>query len=93
MGALLYFGYHYRVYLGNTLKSQIIPLIILNLGLGFAISGIDNFAHVGGLIGGLLITIALGVKYKSTKSEQINGIIMSFILFVFLILLAFHIIG
>lgn len=93
MGALLYFGYHYRVYLGNTLKSQIIPLIVLNLGLGFVINGIDNFAHIGGLIGGLLITMALGVKYKSTKSEQINGIVMSLILFIFLLLLAFHIIG
>ena len=93
MGALLYFGYHYRVYLGNTLKSQIIPLIVLNLFLGFVISGIDNFAHIGGLIGGLLITMALGVKYKSTKQEQINGTIMSIILFIFLILLAFHIIG
>lgn len=92
MGALLYFGYHYRVYLGNTLRSQIIPLIILNLFLGFVISGIDNFAHIGGLIGGVLITMALGIKYKSTKQEQINGIVMSLILFIFLILLSFHVI-
>ena len=93
MGSMLYFGYHYRVYLGNTLKSQIIPLIIFNLLLGFTISGIDNFGHIGGLIGGLLITSALGIKYKSTKTEQINGFIMTTILLVFLILLAFHIIG
>ena len=31
LGALLYFGYHYRVFLGGVLKSQIIPLIILVL--------------------------------------------------------------
>ena len=34
MGALVYFGYHYRVYLGNVLKSQIIPLILFNLLIG-----------------------------------------------------------
>ena len=28
MGALLYFGWHYRVYLGNVVKSQILPLIL-----------------------------------------------------------------
>ena len=31
LGALLYFGYYYRVYLGNVLKSQIIPIILINL--------------------------------------------------------------
>ncbi|MBQ7031660.1 MAG: rhomboid family intramembrane serine protease [Bacilli bacterium] len=33
MGALLYFGYHYRLYLSNALTSQIIPIIIVNLFL------------------------------------------------------------
>ena len=55
LGALLYFGYHYRVYLGTVVKSQIIPLIIINLGIGFAMSGVNNSAHIGGLIGGCLI--------------------------------------
>ncbi len=93
MGALLYFGYHYRVYLGTALRSQIIPLIILNLCLGFVSEGIDNFAHIGGLIGGGLLTLSLGVKYKSSRFEMVNGWIVTLILFVFLILLSFHIIG
>ena len=76
MGALLYFGYHYRVYLDSVVKSQIIPLIILNLLIGFSSSGIDNWAHVGGLVGGILSTMAVGVKYKSTKFEMINGVIL-----------------
>ena len=29
MGCLLYFGYHYRVYLSGVIKTQIIPIIIL----------------------------------------------------------------
>ena len=89
LGALLYFGYHYRVYLSGVIKSQIIPLIILNLGIGFVASGINNFAHIGGLIGGVLISMAVGVKYKSNKSDIINGIIMSLIFISFLVYMIF----
>ena len=72
MGALLYFGYHYRVYLDSVVKSQIIPLIVINLLIGFTSTGIDNWAHIGGLVGGILATMAVGVKYKSTKFEMIT---------------------
>lgn len=89
MGSLVYFGYHYRVYLGNVIKNQIVPLIIGNLLLGFFINGIDNFSHIGGLIGGFLITAALGVKYKSKTSEKINGYILSAIYIAFLIYMGF----
>ena len=89
MGALLYFGYHYRVYLGTVVKSQIIPLIIINLGIGFAMSGVNNAAHIGGLIGGCLLAMTVGVKYKSTKYDQINGAVMTLIYAVFLIYMGF----
>lgn len=85
MGSLLYFGYHYRVYLGSTLKSQIIPLIVMNLLFGFFMNGIDNFAHIGGLIGGFIITMALGVRFKSSNSEKINGSIIALIFTAFMI--------
>lgn len=84
LGAILYFGYHYRVYLGTVIKSQIIPLIVLNLMIGFMSSGIDNWAHIGGLIGGILASIAVGVKYKSSNFEKINGFIVIGILIIFL---------
>ena len=89
LGALLYFGYHYRVYLGTFIKSQIIPLIVINLLLGFMVPGIDNAAHIGGLIGGALIMIGVGVKYKSSNFERINGLIVSAIYIGFLIYMAF----
>lgn len=89
LGSIVYFGYHYRVYLDNVLKSQIIPLIVLNLLLGFVVQGIDSAAHIGGLIGGILISMAVGVKYKTNNSEKVNGIIMTAIYFGFLIYLCF----
>jgi len=88
-GSLVYFGYYYRVYLGSLLRSQIVPVIFLNLCLGFLMTGIDNAAHIGGLIGGVLISMGLGVKYKSTKSDMINGMIISTMYIAFLIYLVF----
>ena len=89
LGALLYFGYHYRVYLSGVIRSQIIPLIILNLIIGFIATSINNLAHIGGLIGGVLVSMAVGVKYKSNKSDIINGIIMTLIFVGFLIYMIF----
>ena len=84
LGSLLYFGFHYRVYLDSVIKSQIIPLIVINLLIGFMSTGIDNWAHIGGLIGGILSTMAVGVKYKSTTFEMVNGVILYLILIGFL---------
>lgn len=89
MGSLVYFGYHYRVYLGNVVKSQIIPLILMNLGIGFLVPGIDNSAHIGGLLGGAIITVALGVKNKSSNFEKINGLIVTILFLAFVIYMAF----
>lgn len=91
MGSLLYFGYHYRLYLGSVLRSQIIPFILFNLMYGFLVPGIDNAAHVGGLLGGILMTSALGVRYKSSKTEQTNGIIITTIFTLFLCYMAFFV--
>ncbi len=90
LGSMLYFGYHYRLYLGNVLRMQIIPLIIMNLFLGFCISGIDNAAHIGGLIGGYLTTMALGITGKSEKSDKINGLIVLVIYLAFLVFMLFR---
>ena len=89
MGALLYFGYHYRVYLGNVIKSQILPLVVINLLIGFLTTGVDNAAHIGGLVGGAMITMALGVKNKSSWFEEVNGCIITILFMAFTIYMAF----
>jgi len=90
LGSLLYFGYHYRVYLGNVLVKQIVPLIILNIALGFIFPGVDNASHIGGLISGLLGTMALGVNEKATKSERINGLIVLILYIIFMTFMIFY---
>lgn len=89
LGALLYFGYYYRVYLGASVTRSILPVVIINLIIGFASTGIDNAAHIGGLVGGILIAMAVGVPDKSNKVSRINGIILSIIYFIFIIYLSF----
>ena len=89
LGAYAYFGYHYRVYFGTVLLKQVVPIIILNLAIGFMVPGIDNFAHIGGLIGGFLVSMALGVNSRDTKKQHIQGTILSIMFIGFLIVLAF----
>ena len=84
LGSICYFGYNYRVYFGNIIKSQIIPIIILNLLIGFTVSGIDNFAHIGGLIGGVF-----AVPEKSSKGDRASGCLLLLIYLGFIIYLAF----
>ena len=89
LGALLYFGYNYRVYLGNSLINQILPVIVINLILGFTISSVDNFGHIGGLIGGFTTAMAVGLTTKSGKTDKLHGIIITLMLFAFLIFMNF----
>ncbi len=89
LGSLLYFGWHYRLYFGSILRSQIIPVIILNLIIGFSIPYIDNAAHIGGMIGGFFVSMAVGINEKTDKSSKINGLITTLIYIGFLLYLLF----
>ena len=84
LGALVYFGYHYRLYLGNALLYQILPVIGINLIIGFTTPGIDNWAHLGGLAGGYLAGMIVGINGKKNTLDRVNGIIVSIILYGFL---------
>ena len=89
LGALLYFGYKYRGYIGNRIIGSVISVIVLNLFIGFTLSGISNYAHIGGLIGGLAISYMLGVDNNDKKSTKISGIIIFTLLTGFLVYMAF----
>ena len=88
LGAMLYFGYHYRGYVGNAIISQIIPIVFLNLAFGFITPGIGNAAHIGGLIGGYIISMAVGFD-KDKDQSKIHGTIISIILLAFVIYMGF----
>lgn len=79
-GSMLYFGYKYRATLDGFVRSGIIPVLFINLILGFIVPNIDVYGHIGGLIGGLLLSYILGVYRKGKKKNTINGLIIITIL-------------
>ena len=89
LGALLYFGFHFRLYLSEALKTRIIPVIILNLIIGFAVPGIDVACHIGGLIGGFLSAMMVGIPDIDNKKDKVNGTILLLIFIGFMAYLIF----
>lgn len=89
MGAILYFAINQRTYMGEALKKEILPVIIINLMLSFLVPGINMYAHLGGFVGGMLISNSLGIKYKTSRFEKVNGIICSILLVITLVFLAY----
>ncbi len=90
MGALVYFGMRFRLYFKQSLNSNIIPVIVINLLLGFYLSDmIDIAGHIGGLIYGYLAAMTVGIPEYNEKKDNINGIILTLIFTGFLIYLIF----
>ncbi|WP_077736424.1 rhomboid family protein [Bacillus sonorensis] len=73
LGALLYLAFSNRKAFLKTIGTNIMVMIILNLGLGFAISNVDNAGHIGGLIGGLLTALAVGLPGKRQPVHRLAG--------------------
>jgi rhomboid protease GluP len=67
VGALGMFFYLSRDVLGDAGRAQLqsmIFIVVINLAIGFGASGvIDNYAHIGGLIGGILAGVLLAPRY------------------------------
>ena len=89
LGAFLYFGLRFRIYFKESLASSIIPIILLNLFIGFMVPGIDNFCHIGGLLAGYLSAMTLGIPEDNNAKDKINGTILLTMLFAFFTYLAF----
>lgn len=64
-GAFLYFGRREPQIFARGLGNGILAALLVNLAFGFVTPGIDNYAHVGGLLGGYLASSAIGLKGES----------------------------
>ncbi|HVF92099.1 MAG TPA: rhomboid family intramembrane serine protease [Blastocatellia bacterium] len=71
-GVLAAFAFRYRGdvpdVIRNSIKKRVIPLIILNLTIGFSVAQIDNAAHIGGLTSGLLLGFL--IPYKRPREKE-----------------------
>jgi len=78
VGALALFLFRHRVLFGSVAKHQltrIAMVVLLNLVLGFS-AMIDNWGHVGGLLGGILIGWIIGPQWERVQTlEQTHRVI------------------
>ena len=90
VGSIAYFTYYYRATLQGLLRSGLLPTIVVNLLLPLFIPEIDFFGHLGGLIGGIFITMAIGIGDKNRRQDQINGIIITILLILSMLFIIFY---
>lgn len=70
MGALLYAVIANRGRLGRLSGRGMLFMVVLSLYFGFSSSGVDNFAHIGGLAGGFIMAVLLYRRKKEFKWED-----------------------
>ncbi len=66
VGAMLIFFYRHRQLFGEIGRRRLIDILLIagiNLAIGLTIPGIDNWGHVGGFLGGAVLTWLLGPVY------------------------------
>ncbi|MCY7899170.1 rhomboid protease YqgP [Bacillus inaquosorum] len=76
LGALLYVALSNRKMFLRTIGTNIIVIIIINLGFGFAVSNIDNSGHIGGLIGGFFAAAALGLPKAGAFGKRLLSAVL-----------------
>lgn len=66
LGSLVNFGKICPTKCDDNFKKWVYLTIIINILYGLIVGGVDNFAHIGGLIGGYVISRIVGVyQWKS----------------------------
>ena len=68
--AIAWFGRKRLRFEGSDLMKRLLIYIVVSLAGGFTEVGIDNAAHVGGLIGGVLITVLMTIILKKTYTME-----------------------
>lgn len=71
IGALLYVALRNRGQSGGISGRRLIFMILLMLYYGFSSAGVDNAAHVGGLLSGFFFAVLLYRKRKRESSQVI----------------------
>mgnify|MGYP000627053601 FL=1 len=71
IGSLLYIAVRNHGQIGNVSGQGILIMVVLTLYYGFTSSGVDNFAHIGGLAAGFVLAVLL---YRERDEEFRSGV-------------------
>ncbi|HEX3048526.1 MAG TPA: rhomboid family intramembrane serine protease [Bacillota bacterium] len=72
LGAVLYFGIENPKVFKKYFGANVIVTVIINLGIASLIPNIDSFAHLGGLIGGFLVSGIVKVNAPPSQFPNRN---------------------
>ena len=67
VGALLYIAIRNRGRIGTVSERGLLFMVAITLYFGFTSTGVDNFAHIGGVVCGFVLSVLLYRKNKSAK--------------------------
>jgi rhomboid protease GluP len=79
-GALLYIWSKKRGLFSASFGINIIAVLVVNIIYGFTSLGIDNFAHIGGLLGGYISSNAVGLWDEDLRSNYSKKTLMYIVL-------------
>ncbi len=74
-GALLAFGQFNRKAFSMTIGTSVYALLAINLIFGFIMPNVNNWAHIGGLIGGFLIAMTVGIPDTPNRKRLQYGLL------------------
>ena len=77
IGAALYYGKTRGGVYGQAIYKQILGWVIGLFLFGFLVPGINNWAHGGGLLGGILFALLLGYREKREENLAQKGLAMA----------------
>jgi len=89
-GALLFVGIAYPKLFLRTMGTNIIFLIGVNLAIGFALPGIDNAGHIGGLVGGFLAATIVHLPKHVKLIPRVIGFAVALSLTLYMLNYGFH---
>jgi rhomboid protease GluP len=76
LGGTLVFFLKYRDNFGGqgrAILQNMVVVLVLNLLIGFGSGFIDNWGHIGGLLGGVLITVGIMPRYRSPAVVRLGA--------------------
>lgn len=89
-GALLYFGLKRRNLFFRTMGMDVIFTLGFNLAFGFIMPMVDNYGHMGGLVGGFMAAAIVNLPGERRLKEQLTFTLAIALVFLFLLNYGLH---